>query len=91
MKRLLLWAALPLLLLSCTEKIHDPGKDNKGPVEGELVAINGFYTLEHEGVKFKIREEEYNTPAAQAAISLLKENFEEINSLLPQKALEVMK
>ena len=90
MKRLLLWAALPLLLLSCAEKIHDPGKDNKGPVEGELVAINGFYTLEHEGFKFKIREEEYNTPAAQSAISLLKENFEEINSLLPQKALEVM-
>ena len=90
MKRLLLWAALPLILLSCAEKIHDPGKDNKGPVEGELVAINGFYTLEHEGFKFKIREEEYNTPAAQSAISLLKENFEEINSLLPQKALEVM-
>lgn len=64
MKRLLLWAALPLLLLSCTEKIHDPGKDNKGPVEGELVAVNGFYTLEHEGFKYKIREEEYNTPAA---------------------------
>ena len=90
MKRLLLWAALPLLLLSCAEKIHDPGKDNKGPVEGELVAINGFYTLEHEGFKFKIREEEYNTPAAQSAISLLKENFEEINSLLPKSALDVM-
>ena len=90
MKRLLLWAALPLLLLSCTEKIHDPGKDNKGPVEGELVAVNGFYTLEHEGFKYKIREEEYNTPAAQSAIALLKENFEEINSLLPQKALDVM-
>ena len=90
MKRLLLWAALPLLLLSCTEKIHDPGKDNKGPVEGELIAINGFYTLEHEGFKFKIREEEYNTAAAQSAIALLKENFEEINSLLPKSALDVM-
>ena len=90
MKRLLLWAALPLLLLSCTEKIHDPGKDDKGPVEGEMVAVQGFYTLEHEGFKFKIREEEYNTPAAQSAIALLKENFEEINKLLPKYALDVM-
>ena len=90
MKRLLLWAALPLLLLSCTEKIHDPGKDDKGPVEGEMVAVQGFYTLEHEGFKFKIREEEYNTPAAQSAIALLKENVEEINKLLPKSALDVM-
>ena len=50
MKKLLLWAALPLLLLSCAEKIHDPGKDNKGNQNpDELVAVKGFYTLEHEG------------------------------------------
>ncbi|MBR6884017.1 MAG: hypothetical protein IKN06_13760 [Bacteroidales bacterium] len=92
MKKLLLWAALPLLLLSCAEKIHDPGKDNKGNQNpDELVAVKGFYTLEHEGFKFKIREEVYNTTAAQDAISHLKEDLTEINGLIPKSALDVMK
>ena len=93
MKKLLLWAALPLLLLSCQEKIHDPGKDDKGDQDKEkMVVINGFYTLEHEGFSFKIREEVYNTPSAQTAIEHLKKDLTKINSLgLPETALKVMK
>ena len=91
-KRLFLWAFLPLLLLSCTEKIDDPGKHDKGPIdEGKLVAVQGFYTIEHEGFSFKIREEVYETPAAQSAMTLLKKNLTEINQLLPETALKVMK
>lgn len=91
MKRLLLWAVLPLLLLSCQEKIHDPGKDNKGNQNpDEPVAVKGFYTFEHEGFTFKIREEVYNTPSAQAAIAHLKEDLTEINALIPKAALDVM-
>ena len=92
MKRFLLWAALPLLLLSCTEKIDDPGKHDNGPVDqGKMVAVQGFYTIEHEGFKFKIREEVYETPAARNAMDLLKKNLTEINNLLPEDALKVMK
>ena len=92
MKRFLLWAALPLLLLSCTEKIDDPGKHDNGPVDqGKMVAVQGFYTIEHEGFKFKIREEVYETSAAQNAMDLLKKNLTEINNLLPEDALKVMK
>ena len=91
-KRLLLWAFLPLLLLSCTEKIDDPGKHDKGPIDtGQMVAVQGFYTIEHEGFKFKIREEEYESTAAQSAMDLLKKNLTEINQLLPEAALKVMK
>lgn len=93
MKKLLLWAALPLLLLSCQEKIDDPGKQDKGDQnKDKMVAINGFYTLEHEGFSFKIREEVYNTPSAQTAIEHLKKDLTKINSLgLPEAALKVMK
>ena len=92
MRKLLLWAALPLLLLSCQEKIHDPGKEDKGDQNPDkMVVINGFYTLEHEGFTFKIREEEYNTPAGQNAVSHLKEDLTEINGLMPEFALKVMK
>ena len=91
-KRLLLWAFLPLLLLSCTEKIDDPGKHDKGPIDdGKMVAVQGFYTIEHEGFQFKIREEVYETTAAQSAMDLLKKNLTEINQLLPESALKVMK
>ena len=91
-KRLLLWAFLPLLLLSCTEKIDDPGKRDDGPIDdGKMVAVQGFYTIEHEGFKFKIREEVYETPAAQNAMNLLKKNLTEINQLLPENALKVLK
>lgn len=91
-RRLLLWAFLPLLLLSCTEKIDDPGKHEKGPIDdGKMVAIQGFYTIEHEGFQFKIREEVYETPAAQSAMNLLKKNLTEINGLLPEAALKVLK
>lgn len=92
MKRLLFWAALPLLLLSCAQKIHDPGKDDKGDQNPDgLVAVKGFYTLKHEGFEFKIREEVYNSSAAQDAIAHLKEDLEEINGLIPESALKVMK
>ena len=91
-RRLLLWAFLPLLILSCGEKIDDPGKHDKGPVDtGKMVAVQGFYTIEHEGFQFKIREEEYETTAAQSAMNLLKKNLTEINQLLPEAALKVMK
>ena len=80
-----------LAVLSCQEKIDDPGKQDKGPRNpDELVAVNGFYSIEHEGFTYKIREEVYNTPAAQSAMDLLKKNLTEINSLLPEKALKVM-
>ena len=86
-----LWA-VAFLALSCGEKIDDPGKHDSGPVdEDKLVAVQGFYTLEHEGFKFKIREEVYETPAAQSAISHLKEDLTEINQLIPEAALKVMK
>lgn len=86
-----LWA-VAFLALSCGEKIDDPGKHDSGPVdEDKLVAVQGFYTLEHEGFKFKIREEVYDTPAAQSAISHLKEDLTEINQLIPEAALKVMK
>ena len=93
MRKLLLWAALPLFLLSCQEKIHDPGKEDKGDQNPDkMVVINGFYTLEHEGFSFKIREEVYNTPAAQTAIEHLKKDLTKINGLgLPEAALKVMK
>lgn len=79
------------LFLGCQEKIDDPGKKDNGPVDqGELVAVNGFYTIEHEEFTFKIREEVYDTPAAKSAMDLLKKNLSEINSLLPEKALKVM-
>lgn len=92
MKRLLLWAALPLLLLSCAQKIHDPGKDGKDNQNPDgLVAVKGFYTLKHEGFEFKIREEVYNSSAAQDAIAHLKEDLTEINGLIPESALKVMK
>ena len=91
-KRLLLWAFLPLLLLSCGEKIDDPGKHEKGPIDdGKMVAVQGFYTIEHEGFKFKIREEVYETQDAERAMTLLKKNLSEINQLLPESALKVMK
>ena len=77
------------LVLSCQEKIDDPGKGQKDP--DELVAVNGFYTLEHEGFKFKIREDVYNTPAAQSAAEHLKKDLTEINGLMPEFALKVMK
>ena len=84
--------AVALLALSCGEKIDDPGKHDNGPVDEEkLVAVQGFYTLEHEGFKFKIREEVYESVAAQSAISHLKEDLTEINGLMPEKALKVMK
>ena len=92
MRRLLFWAALPLLLLSCAQKIHDPGKDDKGDQNPDgLVAVKGFYTLKHEGFEFKIREEVYNSGAAQDAIAHLKEDLTEINGLIPESALKVMK
>lgn len=92
MRRLLFWAALPLLLLSCAQKIHDPGKDDKGDQNPDgLVAVKGFYTLKHEGFEFKIREEVYNSSAAQDAIAHLKEDLTEINGLIPESALKVMK
>lgn len=84
--------AVAFLGLSCGEKIDDPGKHDSGPVDEEkLVAVQGFYTLEHEGFKFKIREEVYETPAAQSAISHLKEDLSEINKIIPESALKVMK
>lgn len=84
--------AVAFLAFSCGEKIDDPGKHDNGPVDEEkLVAVQGFYTLEHEGFKFKIREEVYETTAAQSAISHLKEDLTEINGLMPEKALKVMK
>ena len=85
-------AGLALLVLSCQKPVHDPGKDDKGPVDtGTPVAVNGFYSIEHEGFTFKIREEVYSTPAAQSAMDLLKKNLTEINNLLPETALKVMK
>lgn len=84
--------AVAFLAFSCGEKIDDPGKHDSGPVDEEkLVAVQGFYTLEHEGFKFKIREEVYETPAAQSAISHLKEDLSEINKIIPESALKVMK
>lgn len=81
-----------LLALSCGEKVDDPGKHDKGDRNPEeLVAVKGFYTLEHEGFSFKVREEVYNTLAAQAAIAHLKEDLTEINRLMPEAALKVMK
>ena len=92
MKKLLLWAALPLLFLSCQEKVDDPGKQDKGNQNpDEMVAVKGFYTLEHEGFTFKIREEEYSTPAGQTAIAHLKKDLTVINGLMPDFALTVMK
>jgi len=84
--------AVAFLAFSCGEKIDDPGKHDSGPVDEEkLVAVQGFYTLEHEGFKFKIREEVYETPAAKSAISHLKEDLSEINKIIPESALKVMK
>ena len=84
--------AAAFLAFSCGEKIDDPGKHDSGPVDEEkLVAVQGFYTLEHEGFKFKIREEVYETPAAKSAISHLKEDLSEINKIIPESALKVMK
>ena len=84
--------AVAFMAFSCGEKIDDPGKHDSGPVDEEkLVAVQGFYTLEHEGFKFKIREEVYDTPAAQSAISHLKEDLSEINKIIPESALKVMK
>jgi hypothetical protein len=92
MKQLFRLTLLLLLAVSCGEKIDDPGKKDNGPVDQDkLTAVNGFYTLEHEGFKFKIREEVYNTPAAQNAVRHLKEDLTEINNLLPETALKVMK
>lgn len=87
------WMAVSLLLcLSCQEKVNDPGKEGKGNQNPqELVAVQGFYTLEHEGFKFKIREEVYASSAAQDAIAHLKEDLTEINGLIPESALKVMK
>jgi hypothetical protein len=84
--------AVAFLAFSCGEKIDDSGKHDSGPVDEEkLVAVQGFYTLEHEGFKFKIREEVYETPAAKSAISHLKEDLSEINKIIPESALKVMK
>ena len=80
-----------LTVLSCQEKIVDPGKEEgKGNDKG-LVAEKGFYTLEHEGFTYKFREEVYYTPAAQEAEALLKEKLTEINKLLPEDALVAMR
>ena len=93
-RKLLFLASLCFLALSCAEKIDDPGKKEKGDQDKDkdkMVAVNGFYTIEHEGFSFKIREEVYNSPSAQTAISHLKEDLTEINGHLPEAALKVMK
>ena len=92
MNRKLYFLVLTLLtVLSCQEKIVDPGKEGGKGTDKGLVAEKGFYTLEHEGFTYKFREEVYYTPAAQEAEALLKEKLTEINKLLPEDALVAMR
>lgn len=81
---------LIISIISCgKDEPYDPAKHggNKGGTE----VTSEWTDIKHEGFTVKIRTAEVNTTAAQNAISQMKANLTEINNLIPEKALKIMK
>lgn len=96
-KRLSYFAATALiglssLLFSCSK--NDPEyipPVPEGSGNENQISKNTFSTIEIEGFQVKIRTYVEKTNAAQAALKLMEENLKEVNELIPEYALTVMK
>lgn len=90
LKAALLSALIMLSFASCgKDGPVDPAKN--GGNKGTETTTSEWTEIEHEGFTFKIRTKEVSTAAAQNAVAQMKLNLSEINKIIPEKALKVMK
>jgi len=78
---------------SCSEKIDDPGKNGgNGNAQTDIkVDKYGYQIFEYEGFTFKLKADLVKTDAAEKAIAHMKSDLDYIVSVIPEKALKIMR